>query len=327
MHEYDDKVLQCFLDHQLQLFPEPVAETIEEAEAFLEECMAVVVNSAEEVYDYFEEEGVDMEEADKDEILEASEVFEIGDGRFLIVEGSNEGLCIIMMHSPCGFLCQKEFLKKGYKAVMVIVAGSNFAGRFFGSVGAVAHGDADPGGLQHGDVVVLIACSHCAGQGNVKVSCQRCHGCAFAGRDRESFQQPLIGKDELHLIPTHGKKLITDSSQNGLPFQTDDQTFAGRFLQSAGDIIGKESRQMDIALIKGQLRRLGLRNDMILIVGVDMNATVLTGTHQISDLLHRKSVLIDDVSCLCLNRQSTVKCHIIQILIGDMERFLHLDDT
>ena len=87
MHEYDDKVLQCFLDHQLQLFPEPVAETIEEAEAFLEECMAVVVNSAEEVYDYFEEEGVDLEEADKDEILEASEVFEIGDGRFLIVEG------------------------------------------------------------------------------------------------------------------------------------------------------------------------------------------------------------------------------------------------
>ena len=87
MHEYDDKVLQCFLDHQMQLFPEPVAGTIEEAEAFLEECMAVVVNSAEEVYDYFEEEGVDMEEADRDEILEASEVFEIGDGRFLIVEG------------------------------------------------------------------------------------------------------------------------------------------------------------------------------------------------------------------------------------------------
>ena len=75
------------MDQQLQLFPEPVAGTLEEAEAFLEECMAVVVSSAEEVYDYFEEEGVDMEEADKDEILEASEVFEIGDGRFLIVEG------------------------------------------------------------------------------------------------------------------------------------------------------------------------------------------------------------------------------------------------
>lgn len=87
MHEYDDRVLQCFLEHQLQLFPEPVAETIEEAEAFLEECMAVVVDSAEEVYEYFAEEGVDMEDADGDEILEASEVFDIGDGRFLIVEG------------------------------------------------------------------------------------------------------------------------------------------------------------------------------------------------------------------------------------------------
>ena len=31
-------------------------------------------------------EGLDMEGADKDEILEASEVFDVGDGRYLIVE-------------------------------------------------------------------------------------------------------------------------------------------------------------------------------------------------------------------------------------------------
>ena len=36
---------------------------------------------------YFEEEGIDMDGADLDEILEADEVFEVGDGRYLIVEG------------------------------------------------------------------------------------------------------------------------------------------------------------------------------------------------------------------------------------------------
>ncbi len=83
---FDEKVLQCFLDNQEQLFPKPVAESLEEAEDFLEECMAVVVDSVREVWEYFEEEGIDMGGADEEEILEADEVFEIGDGRYLIVE-------------------------------------------------------------------------------------------------------------------------------------------------------------------------------------------------------------------------------------------------
>ncbi|HKM34597.1 MAG TPA: glyoxalase [Lachnospiraceae bacterium] len=85
MHEFDDAVLTCFLENQSQLFPEDVVSNLEDAEAFLEECMAVVVNSADEVLEYFEEQGIDIESAD--DILEASEVFDIGDGRFLIVEG------------------------------------------------------------------------------------------------------------------------------------------------------------------------------------------------------------------------------------------------
>ncbi len=84
---FDEKVLQCFLENQSQLYPEPVAETPEEAEAFLEDCMAVVVDSVREVWEFFEEEGIDIEDADEDSILEAEEVFEIGDGRYLIVEG------------------------------------------------------------------------------------------------------------------------------------------------------------------------------------------------------------------------------------------------
>ncbi len=88
MHEFDDAVLQCFLDNQRQLFPEEdVASNLEEAEAFLEECLAVVVNSVEEVWEFFEEEGVDVENVKGEEILEADEVFDIGDGRYLIVEG------------------------------------------------------------------------------------------------------------------------------------------------------------------------------------------------------------------------------------------------
>ncbi|MBR0398759.1 MAG: glyoxalase [Eubacterium sp.] len=84
MNEYDKAVLQCFLDKQEQLFPEPVAQTEEEAAWFLEDMMAVVVSSAKEVIQYFEEAGVDFSE---EEILDASEVFPVGDGRYLIVEG------------------------------------------------------------------------------------------------------------------------------------------------------------------------------------------------------------------------------------------------
>lgn len=87
MEMYDNAVLECFLKNQLQLFPERVAETLEEAEDFLTECMAVVVESVGEVMEYFEEEGIDVEGADEEEILTASEVFDIGDGRYLIVEG------------------------------------------------------------------------------------------------------------------------------------------------------------------------------------------------------------------------------------------------
>lgn len=86
MQEYDDTVLECFLEKQSQLFPEPVAETPEEAEDFLEECMAVVVNSVKEVWDYFDDSGVDIADMAPENITDADEVFEIGDGRYLIVE-------------------------------------------------------------------------------------------------------------------------------------------------------------------------------------------------------------------------------------------------
>ena len=87
MYEYDEDCLKVFLEKQLQLFDEPVAETLEEAEAFLEDCMAVVVDSLDEVRDYFEENGADIAEMTDDELEEASEVFPVSDGRYLVVEG------------------------------------------------------------------------------------------------------------------------------------------------------------------------------------------------------------------------------------------------
>ena len=87
MNEYSEECLSTFLEKQEQLFDEPVADTLEEAEAFLEDCMAVVVDSIDEVVDYLSESGMDVDSMSKDEVAEASEVFELPNGQYLIVEG------------------------------------------------------------------------------------------------------------------------------------------------------------------------------------------------------------------------------------------------
>lgn len=86
MYEYDEECLNYFLKHQEQLFREPVAETPEEAEEFLADCMAVICNNIKEVRAYFEEEGADISGMGTEELTEASEVFALPDGRYLIVE-------------------------------------------------------------------------------------------------------------------------------------------------------------------------------------------------------------------------------------------------
>lgn len=87
MYEYDEECLRTFLKNQAQLFDEPVAESLEEAEAFLEDCMAVIVDSLDEVKEFLEEEGMDVDGMSSGELEEASEVFPLSDGRYLIVEG------------------------------------------------------------------------------------------------------------------------------------------------------------------------------------------------------------------------------------------------
>lgn len=87
MGDYSEECLQTFLRDQGRLFDEPVAETLEEAEAFLEDCLAQVVDSIKEVREYLDESGMDIEGLSNEEIEEQAEVFALPSGQYLIVEG------------------------------------------------------------------------------------------------------------------------------------------------------------------------------------------------------------------------------------------------
>ena len=87
MNEFDEECLKVFLENQSQLFEEAVAETLEDAEAFLEDCMAVVVDNIDEVKEFLEEEGMDIQGMSDEELEEACEVFTLPSGGYLIVEG------------------------------------------------------------------------------------------------------------------------------------------------------------------------------------------------------------------------------------------------
>ncbi len=87
MSQYDKVVIDTFIKNQLQLFPEKVAETAEEAEEFLEICDAVVCKNIKEVREYFDECGADISGMSNKDLAEAQEVFALPDGRYLVVEG------------------------------------------------------------------------------------------------------------------------------------------------------------------------------------------------------------------------------------------------
>ena len=84
---YTEECINTFLEKQGQLFPQPVAKSFEEAEAFLEDCMAAMVDSIDEVREYLDDMGADVEGMSDEELEEASEVFVLPDGKYLIVEG------------------------------------------------------------------------------------------------------------------------------------------------------------------------------------------------------------------------------------------------
>ena len=86
MSEYDKVCIETFLRDQLKLFPEKVAETLEEAEDFLDMCMAAVCKNMKEVREYFDETGADISGMSKEELEQADELFKLPDGRYLVVD-------------------------------------------------------------------------------------------------------------------------------------------------------------------------------------------------------------------------------------------------
>ena len=87
MAVYDNDVLDAFLRDQGRLFDETVAETREEADEFLDECMAVVLDEIKDVRKYLDGMGMDVSGLTASELAEQPEVFALEDGRYLLVEG------------------------------------------------------------------------------------------------------------------------------------------------------------------------------------------------------------------------------------------------
>ena len=72
---YTEESIEVFLKEQGRLYDEPVAETVEEAEEFLEDCMAVEVKNIKEVRKYLDEAGADVSGMSDEELEEACESF------------------------------------------------------------------------------------------------------------------------------------------------------------------------------------------------------------------------------------------------------------
>ncbi len=87
MYTYDNECLETFINNQEKLIGRKEFETFEDADEFLIDCMAVVVDSIKELRDYFDEAGMDVIGIDDEELLQEAEVFPLSNGRFLVVEG------------------------------------------------------------------------------------------------------------------------------------------------------------------------------------------------------------------------------------------------
>lgn len=82
---YDKLTVETFLENQLKLFQEKVADSYDEALEFLEDVCATVCKNKKEVIAYLED-GMDIGGMTEEEILSSEEVFPLKDGRYLIVE-------------------------------------------------------------------------------------------------------------------------------------------------------------------------------------------------------------------------------------------------
>lgn len=86
MSGYERECAEIFLREQTKLLGSRVIETVEEAIEFLEDCFAVVLDSAEAIRYYWDENGMDVTGMTDEDILNAAEVFLLPSGKYLVVE-------------------------------------------------------------------------------------------------------------------------------------------------------------------------------------------------------------------------------------------------
>ena len=86
LEDYIEECAKVFLDEQTKLFDEPVASNIDEAKEFLEESFAQVFDGIDDVREYLDELGMDVDGMDDDEIEEQLEVFKLKGGTHLVLE-------------------------------------------------------------------------------------------------------------------------------------------------------------------------------------------------------------------------------------------------
>lgn len=87
MEGYESECAEVFLREQEKLLGERVFETEEEVLDFFEDCFAAVLDSVEDIRNYFDENGMDVQGMSDDDLLDSAEVFELPSGRYLVVEG------------------------------------------------------------------------------------------------------------------------------------------------------------------------------------------------------------------------------------------------
>ena len=82
----DAECAKVFLEQQTKLFDERVVEDEDEALEFLEDCFACVLDTPDQIREYWEENGTDAMGMSDEEIIDSLEVFKLPSGKYLIVE-------------------------------------------------------------------------------------------------------------------------------------------------------------------------------------------------------------------------------------------------
>ncbi|MBQ7076991.1 MAG: glyoxalase [Lachnospiraceae bacterium] len=87
MREFEDHVLKTFIKDQAKLLGRDEFTTLDEADEFLTDCMAVKLKTIDEVREYLIDAGMDAYGLSDEELLAEAEVFALDNGEYLVVEG------------------------------------------------------------------------------------------------------------------------------------------------------------------------------------------------------------------------------------------------